>query len=374
MKVVIASGIYEPDMGGPATYVKFLAKSLADLGWNVSVVTWSSVKKYHGDYIANYKVYRVVQKGKLGLLFYMWRLFLASNKADIIFAQGSLHEGLPAHFVSKILRKKLVVRVPGDQAWESARNAGYTADSIDLFQKRNYSFKIKIKKLIQKHVARSANLVITPSYYLRSVVSGWGVKSSRIEVVKNIAVSVPSISNDKLLVKAPYILTSGRFVSWKNFDIIIKAFRLIKSNVRLVLIGSGPKFLELKRLAADDKRINFLEPLDKKLFYSYLKNAKIFVLASDYEGMSHVLLEAMQIGTPVIATDITPNREIIDNGKNGILVQIKNVNDLHRAMENLLRNAKLGNKLKNNALDYIKSHKETYLIKQMDLILKRLLK
>jgi len=372
MKVVIASGIYEPEIGGPATYVKSIATALSKKGWTVEVVTWSSVKHHKNDARAPYNIYRIMQRGKLGLLAYTRKLLQRSKDASIIFAQGPLHEGLPALLVSKLLRKKLVVRIPGDQAWEAAQNKGLL-DSIEVFQKKQYGITIKRNKWIQQRVLANADAIIVPSKYLKNLVRRW-TSGEKIHVVHNAAVPVENCTEKIKHIQTPYFISAGRFVPWKNFGRIIDAFNALSSiNMRLVLVGSGPQKAYLEKKIGNNKNIMIVAPVQKQLLYKYLKKAHGFILASNYEGFPHILLEAMQTGIPVIASNIPANKELVIHKKNGLLFNVNSRKELTNALQTLLSNKKLRQTLRRNSLQTIKKFSPQKMIQETEFVLKSVL-
>ena len=173
MKIVIASGIYPPDIGGPATYSRLIAREFSKKGHKVSLICYSDkIEKDKEDF----KIKSILRRNKLFRYFlYFLNLFFLARKADLVYAQGPLAAGLPAMGVCKILKKKLVIKIVGDYAWEQAVNQFNIKDSIDDFQKNRYGIKIEKIRKIQKRVVNFADSVIVPSYYLKKIVSGWGI-------------------------------------------------------------------------------------------------------------------------------------------------------------------------------------------------------
>lgn len=370
MKVVIASGIFPPEIGGPATYTKFVAEALTKRGWDVEVVTFSSSLKDSEEIKNQFIVKRIPYRGKRGLFMFFLQLLKSCKAADVIFAQGPLMEGIPSYVVSKLLKKPLVVRVPGDQAWESSRNKGEIVDTIEVFQRRKYGFKIELKKFIERRIIRSAKAVIVPSKYVRAIVEGWGVPEQKIHVIHNAACRTKAKTKEIILkikqqIKQPYIISAGRFVPWKNFDVVIKAFKRIKpKHLKLLLMGEGPYENSLKEIA--DENVIFMRSLLQDEFLVYLENAEAFVLASDYEGQSHAILEAMSVRTAVVAADIPANREIIVHNESGLLFPLNDVSALSKSMKQITSDESLKRMLEVNAEKSLKGCSEEESINQLE--------
>lgn len=111
------------------------------------------------------------------------------------------------------------------------------------------------------------------------------------------------------------IIHVGKFNSQKRQDKLIKAYDSIKCDYPLVFIGTGPKLEAAKELA---RKLNLSDKIHflgyKKNPYPYIKNARLMVLCSDFEGLGMVILEAIALGTPIISSNC-PNgpTEILDN-------------------------------------------------------------
>lgn len=150
------------------------------------------------------------------------------------------------------------------------------------------------------------------------------------------------------------IVSCGRLTNQKNHRLLIEAFSKISKNCEdnLIIYGDGVLLDELKDLVDENNlvsRVFFAGTTDD--VPSAIKNAKIFVLSSDYEGLPNVLMEAMTLGVPCISTDCPCGgpRSIIDDEKNGILVKVNDVEALAKSMESLLKNFSLATFLGNNA-------------------------
>lgn len=150
--------------------------------------------------------------------------------------------------------------------------------------------------------------------------------------------------NEKILVAV------GRLVEQKDFKTLIKAFNRVSKevNVRLVILGKGPKEKELKQLAEDmgiQHKIEFLG--FKQNPYKYMRLADVFILSSKWEGFGHVIVEAMSTGTPVISTNCQSGpEEIIKDNKYGILTPVGNDKELSEVTISLLKDKKMQNELR----------------------------
>lgn len=140
--------------------------------------------------------------------------------------------------------------------------------------------------------------------------------------------------------ETPVILTVGRLDEQKDFANLINAFSLIRKTrrIRLIILGEGPKRWDLESmvdnlgLTKDVSLPGFVENP-----YAYMKSATMFVLSSLFEGLPTVLIEALYCGTPVIATDCHSGpREILEDGKYGQLVPVRNTPMLAKSIETYL--------------------------------------
>ena len=323
MKILITVGIYPPDIGGPASFVPKIAKLLEENECKVTVICLSNEKILDHE---PYKIIRILRNQNLIIRWIktVFNMIAYGRGADLIFVNGLPME---AYIANLFLRKKIIRKIVGDWAWERGRNKGITNDSFDEFQKNKHNLHLEIAKFSRGWTATKSDLVITPSMHLKEVVKNWGVLENNIKVIYNGTKIQPIINKQENEVL--HFVTVGRLAPWKNIDKIIQAMALLKNkgfNFIFNIVGSGPMDEELKKLVTDLK-------LEKKIFFLGQKNTNelnkiylksdIYIQASGYEGLPHVILEAINFNLSIISTPIGGTNEVLLNGKNGWVLNLK---------------------------------------------------
>lgn len=343
MRLVLATPLYPPEPGGPATYAKLLGEKLPVRGTVVEIVKFSDVSFYP-------KLVRHFA--------YFWRVFRAALGADAVYALDPVSTGLPACLAAMLARKPLYVRIAGDYAWEQGTQRFGVTDMLDEFvTKDSYGMAVKLLKNVQTYVARKAKRVVVPSDYLKRMVAAWGIPEENIVVVYNAA---PKFGEGAELPRpkdAPssYIVTLCRLVPWKGVAALIRVLEELRAkgeNVSLVVIGSGPEEQRLKRMAVHLKLkeyVVFTGALPSAAAHAYVKHADAFILNTRYEGFSHVLLEAFALGTSVITTNVGGNAELVEHEKTGLIVPFDDVTALTDAVTRVRSDAALRDRLTTNA-------------------------
>jgi len=171
-----------------------------------------------------------------------------------------------------------------------------------------------------------------------------------IEDIQSKSIAIIDVSFD-------YIIGIGQMdTNVKQFDKLIEAYSnsiLPNQNIDLILLGDGERISILKLLVKQNNlegKVHFLGHQENP--YTYLKNAKFFVLSSLNEGLPNVILEALACGTPVVSYDCLsgPSEMILDK-HNGLLVENQNVQKLTEAMNLFEEDKELYEYCKSNTLD-----------------------
>ena len=343
MRLVIATPLYPPEIGGPATYAKLLENGLPAKGIEIELVKFSDVRRLP-KLIRNYVYYRRVRR--------------AARNADVVLALDPVSVGLPALRAAKKVGKPFLVKIGGDYAWEQGQQRFGGPEELDEFVKtERVPFPVRLFRKVQAHVARSAMKVVVPSDYLKSIVTTWGIPGGKIEVIYN-AVPLEELGRVPEAVAAlprPFVVTAGRLVPWKHIDGVIDAVASVP-DASLVIVGDGPLRVALARRAREQLpgRAVLTGLLSHKDTLAAIASADAFVLNSSYEGLSHLLIEALALGVPVIATKVGGNPEVITDGENGLLVPANDTPALAHALTRVLNDEHLRMRLSTAAKESAK--------------------
>lgn len=347
MKILITVGIFPPDIGGPASFVPKIAELYSNSGHDVTVVCLTDRKQTDN---LNFKVVRILRNQNLLIRWIktVSQIIRQGYNADLFFVNGLPMESYIANIFT---RKKLIRKIVGDWAWERGMNKKIINESFDEFQNNKHNLHLEIAKFSRGWTATKADLIITPSNHLKNVVKGWGVKENRIKVIyngtklKNKPDPIDDQPNDYFK-----FITVGRLAPWKNIDIIIEAlsdYKKANQNFIFYIVGSGPEEIKLKKLVNDldlENFVTFTGQLQKDDLNYYLQKSDIYIQASSYEGLPHVILEAMSHNLSIISTPIGGTNEVIQDGKNGWIWELENnfkpnKNNLIEILNNLKLNS-----------------------------------
>jgi glycosyltransferase involved in cell wall biosynthesis len=212
-------------------------------------------------------------------------------------------------------------------------------DDQRKFDKR---FSLRLRKIMELICIRFADSVICVTDYVKRYALRYGAKCAvtiynGVNIVKFHISAKESSSGDNL------VLSVGRLVPQKYQECLIRAVAPL--NVKLLLIGDGYLFDDLytltKKLGAENK-VNFIRAVPNREIQRYYAMAKVFAIATRYEGFCIPVIEAMAAGVPVVASRIPPIEEIV--GSAGILVE-NNEHEFRDKIELLLGNEKLREEL-----------------------------
>ena len=321
MNILITVGIFPPDIGGPASFVPKISNFLIENGHNVKIICLSEVSNNHIE--DNLDVIRIRRSNSLPIrwLKTIYQIVKNGRNSDLIFVNGL---GVESAIAALMLKKKLIRKIVGDPVWERAYNQKKTIESFDEFQNNKHSFLIEVQKLLRNWSINSAEIVITPSDHLKNFVSELGFNNKILKI--NNGVDITDIKRTNVDKADINLLIISRLVIQKNINIVIEAMELLDNkNVKLSIIGEGGEFSKLEGVIHElnlQNRVQLLGKIDNNKISQFLLTADIFIQASDYEGLPHSVLEAINNEVPILSTEVGGCKDLLNDGERGFIIPI----------------------------------------------------
>jgi glycosyltransferase involved in cell wall biosynthesis len=321
LKVLIVSGIWPPDVGGPASHAPEVAAELIARGHEVEVVTNAAVAPAP----APFRVHWVPRRLPRGVRHLRAALLIArrAREADVVYSTGMVGRSALG---TMLARRPIVQKLTSDPTYERSIRYGLYGGALDTFQGAR-GLRLRALRAARNFALRRATRIVIPSESLRNLALRWGIAPGRIEVLPN-PVEAPSElgARDELRrrhgLEGPTLVFAGRLSVQKAVDVALNALTRVE-DVELVLAGDGPDAEQLRALSRKlglDGRARFLGPQPRQTVFELLRAADAVVLSSKWENFPHVLVEALAVGTPVVSTDTGGVGEIVRDGENGLLV------------------------------------------------------
>ena len=320
MKVLIVSGIWPPDVGGPASHAPEVAEFLLAHGHSPHALITAdrspAAEPYPVDWIDRASPLRHVHAFR--------RIAALAKQSDVVYTTGmfgrsgagSLAGGTPYG-----------VKLTADPAYERARRRVWTHATLAEFQHERSPVTLPLRAARDAIATRAAH-VITPSAYLGELARAWGVKE--VTVLPNPAPDLPPLDRDALRARfgfeGPTLVFAGRLALPKSLEVGIEAAK--RAGVPLAIAGDGPERARLEALGY----ARFLGPLPRRQVLELFAAGDASLLSSSWENFPHSVVESLAAGTPVISTAVGGVPEVVRDGENGLLVPPNDVDALADAI------------------------------------------
>lgn len=352
MRVLITSPVFPPDLGGPAVYVPSLGRFLVERGHTVGVVAFCSEAEPTGH---PFEI-TAIQRGPLPVRYLkaFFAVLREAGKYDIVYVQE--HLALLHVLAGRLRRKPVMIRMMVDGAWEISHRKGWIdGDNIVVFETKEYDWRVKLVRRLQRYWWGGCKRIISCSEFLRQIaIQRYGVAPDKVQRIFNAyhgttpeeVQETPAEAREKLGLREDrrYLLTICRLMNWKRVDGILEALRELPEDVELLIAGDGPMEEEWKALARElgvEHRARFLGNVPHAQIPLYIRAASAFVLNSEYEGLSHTLIEVATLGTPIVCTGICGNPEVVEHERTGLLVESGDSAGLAAALRRILEEPEL---------------------------------
>lgn len=355
MKIIQVTQRFSPAIGGVENHVYNIAKKLVEKGHEVTVYTSDLLKdvpqirlvyngkdKVEGIRIRRFKAFKLLPKIEASTIMPSMITALLKEEADIIHAHGLYY--FPAYLAA------LARHITGIPLVLTTHTGS---------ERRMPTLSKLYNRTVGKFVLKTTDQIISLTKMGAEYLTSIGAKSEKISVIPNgIDSNLFSRGTDGYSFREKYgiignnILFVGRLSKVKGLNYLIDAMPKILSEAPdAILVIVGPDFgvkTELRRCAKQlyiEKKVLFTGPLSGDELVGSYAASDLFVFPSIAESFGVVLLEAMAMGKPVVATDVGAAHDLIRNGVNGFLVKPRRPDQIAKAVISLLKNRNLASKM-----------------------------
>jgi glycosyltransferase involved in cell wall biosynthesis len=368
MRVLVVSGIWPPDVGGPASHAPDVAAFLAARGHTVVALTTAAAPPAPESYPVHWTS-RSLPKGLIHVRTGLEVARLA-RAADVVYTTGMFGRSAGG---SSLAHRPYVLKLTADPAFERARRRGMIGGNVDEFQRAHVGPSIRALRVARDLELRHAAHVFTPSAYLRTLAIGWGVDPDRVSVLPNPSPPPRSLPpRDELRASfgmtGPTLAFAGRLTAQKSLEIALAAVDAVEG-VALVIAGDGDERARLERLAGD--RVRFIGPQPRERVVELFAAADASILSSSWENFPHTVVEALAVGTPVLATIAGGIAEVVTDEENGLLVPAGDADGLAAAVRRYLDDAALRERLRANAKPSVERYAPEQVFAELESTLRR---
>jgi len=352
MKIILATPIYPPEIGGPATYSQKLKEGLEKKGHEITIVSYRGLMAYPQP---------------LRIFLYFLRLLKNAKGCDLIYSFNLISCGLPACCVSKIARKQFFMRIGGDFLWERAVESGRTQKPLREYYQQKKTQKEKFWIWLAKKIFNKTSKVIFTSRFQQNIyLEVFGIKKEKTTIIQNPFPETGGMAS-RLSSGNYQLLFAGRLLKLKNLDLLIRAFRKVllrtDKNVTLKIIGDGPERKNLK----GGERIIFSPAVSHQDLLEEIRKSYLCVLPSLTEITPNFALECLKLQKPILLTKETEYFEVLKNDL--IFIDPQNEADLEEKIiylldgENYLNYVEKIKRIPTQRLweDVVKEHEESFI-------------
>ena len=351
MRVLVVSGIWPPDVGGPASHAPDVAAFLRERGHGVDVVVTAD----RAPAAQAYPVHWVRRSLPKGVLHVRTGLEIARRaaRADVVYTTGMFGRSAAG---AQLARRPYVIKLTADPAFERARRRGIVGGNVDEFQADAGGAAVRVLRVARDAELRHAAHVFTPSAYLRELAVSWGVDPARVSVLPNPAPSLPELRpcdelRESFGLHGPSLAFAGRLTAQKSLRVALEAVAAV-DGVELLIAGEGDERPALERDIAElglGGRVRLLGAQPRARVVELFAAADASILSSSWENFPHTVVEALAAGTPVLATATGGVAEVVHDGENGLLVPVGDAVALAGAIERFFGDAELRERLRGAA-------------------------
>lgn len=371
MRVLVVSGIWPPDSGGPASHASALASFLHARGHSVEVVTTADLAPEPREF----SVWWVPRSWRTRHARCALLVRKRAREADVVYATSMVRR---ASIGAGLARKPLVVKLVSDEVFERMQREGRFSGSLEDFQGAGGGARVRFLRATRDRALRRGRHVLSPSGYLRRIALGWGLDPTRVSVLPNTVPPIPSLPSREELraelgLEGDSLAFAGRLGIQKSLETAFKALAAVPG-ATLAIAGEGPERDRLEQRARElglDGRVRFLGALPRDRVLRLFRAADASLLPSSWENFPHTVVEALAVGTPVIATAVGGVPEVVHDGENGLLVPAGDAQALGEAITRFFSDAGLRTRLADAAAPSVAGYSEAAVFARIEDVLER---
>lgn len=346
VKILLATGIFPPDIGGPATFAKFFLEESGRYGIRPDLLTFTDEKE------GVHKIDTALISRKNNIFLRYGRVFLAawrlSKGKDLIYSLDVSSVGLPCLLV-KILKPKikLVFRVGGDRQWEQAVEDGRCHATLeDYYQQRVFIFKEKLSYFLMKQAFRLADGIVFNAQIIADVFArNYDIKASKIYVIRNFQDADIEAVGVVLKKQKIRLFFGGRLVAFKNILGFLEIFKDIDfsefdKEVIFQINGDGPErqkiadYIERNNL---NRRVEFHSKVPRAEMLRLIGESDVFILPSLTEVNANTVSEVLLLGQPILLTKFSESCYIGEKNANIFYVNPFDVGDVAAQLKKAIK-------------------------------------
>jgi len=306
LKILIATGIYPPDIGGPATYAKKLSAELVKLGHEIKIISYGEPSSQAN----NKNLYLISRQSNIIFRYfkYYYKAYQLSGQVNLVYILDLMSAGLPATMAAKFKSRRVVFRTGGDFLWEKAFQGGWTELPLRKYYESKHSGKEKFLLNLCRWLLNKIDLILFSSQLQAEIYrKHYGLPGQKTIIISNASPALSEVKPDNSYNNS--VVYAGRLVKLKNLERLINVFAEINNQqTKLLIFGEGPEENKLKtlikKLKADDKII-IKEKVGHKKLLEIISGSKFFILPSVTEISPNLTLECVGLSQPIILTKET---------------------------------------------------------------------
>jgi len=267
MKILICTGIYPPDIGGPAKYAKNLKEEFEKRNFTVRVLA-----------------YKLEKKLPIGIrhLLYFFRVIANLNKTDLIISLDTFSVSFPAVLATKIFKKKIIIRVGGDSLWETYVEK--TGDLITLEEFYEHMPKLPFKHqmiyILQKFTLKNASALAFNTEWQKDLFQkAYQLDPGKLFIIENYY----GVKDEDISTKEKIFLFAGRKIKFKNLQAIEEIFH------------------ELRREKIDIK-LEIIDNLNQAQLGDKIRSSYALIVPSISDFAPNFIIEGISLNKPFILT------------------------------------------------------------------------